>query len=152
MGHSVHGLQILYQRQILLTRNDSDGFLGDSPLAWPTPPASHGNGPSLKEQKEKRPRERAGDPQRGGPEGCGGLGLTAWSPGPEHHSWAWADMHRDTWVLVRPPWASWVGWGVLCPPTCSHPFLPPNGRVGKICSTWKEKGFQADILPGRCCV
>lgn len=55
---------------------------------------------------------------------------------------SWSDLHG----------ASWGGWGVLCPPTCSHPFLPPNGRVGKICSTWKETGFQADILPGRCCV
>lgn len=117
-------------------------------MAWPTPPASHGNGPSLKEQKEKRPWERAETRREGALEGCGGLGLTAWSPGPEHHSWAWADMQRDTWVLVRRPWASWVGWGCCALLTCSHPFLPPNGRVGKICSTWKEKGFQADILPG----
>ena len=41
-----------------------------------------------------RPMERI-------PEGCGGLGVTAWPPGPEHHSWACTNMQRDTWVLVR---------------------------------------------------
>ena len=71
VGRLVHGYQfctgLKFFPLISPGNKAAMSVLGDSPLAWPTLPASRGKAPYSKEQEEKRPQEWSWRPSERGP-------------------------------------------------------------------------------------